>query len=375
MSIASAATDIRPILEKALEGKRISFDEGWALMNSNDILLLGQVADELRRRKHPQNYVSYVIDRNVNYTNVCAAQCSFCAFKRDVGSPEGYVLPDEVFDQKIAELAAIGGTQVLLQGGLNPALPLSYYQDLIRRVQTRYPQITVHGFSPSEVWFLAKLNKMTVYEVLGELKAAGLKSIPGGGGEILVDRVRRQIGKGKVLTDQWFEVMEAAQQHGMNTSATMMYGHIETLEERMIHLDRIRQSGDKYGGYRAFIHWDFQPDNTPLGLEVAANPDYHLGTGWEYLKLMALARIYLDNIDNLQVSWVTMGPKLAQVALQFGANDYGGTMMEENVVSAAGTRHMVGVAETVRQIETAGYTAVQRDTFYNVLKVHERSQA
>lgn len=376
MSTVTSTLETQRILEKALEGKRISFDEGLALLNSGDILLMGQVADELRHRKHPQDYVSYVIDRNVNYTNICAAQCSFCAFKRDIGSPEGYLLSDEVIDRKIDELAAIGGTQVLLQGGINPALRIDYYKDLIHRIQSKYPQITVHGFSPAELHLLAKIEQMSVYELLGELKAAGLKSVPGGGGEILVDRVRKIVGKGKVLTDQWFEVMESAQQHGMFTSATMMYGHVETVEERLMHMDRVRASGDKYGGYGAFIHWDFQPENTTLGELMRSEPGkYHLGTGWEYLKLMALARIYLDNVPSLQVSWVSMGPKVAQLALQFGANDFGGTMMEENVVSAAGTRHMVGVEETVRQIQTAGYTAVQRDTFYNVLRVHEHSVA
>lgn len=372
MSI-SAQTEVSRVLEKALEGKRISFDEGLALMHSTDLLALGQVADELRRRRHPENQVSYVRDRNINYTNVCVAQCGFCAFKRDVGSPEGYVLADEVLDKKVDELAAVGGTQVLLQGGVNPALKLDYYKRLINRFQTRHPQITVHGFSPAELYYLAKISKLSVYALLGELKEAGLRSVPGGGGEILVDRVRDIVSKGKVNTEQWFEVMEAAQQHGMNTSATMMYGHIETIEERMMHLDRIRESGDKYGGYSAFIHWDFQPDNTPLGIEVETNPQYHLGTGWEYLRLMAVARIYLDNIPNLQVSWVTQGPKLAQLGLQFGANDFGGTMMEENVVSAAGTHHMVGISETVRQIMTAGFIPVQRDTFYNILRVHDEA--
>jgi cyclic dehypoxanthinyl futalosine synthase len=226
----------------------------------------------------------------------------------------------------------------------------------------------VHGFSPAEIHYLAKISRMSVLECLKELHAAGLRSIPGGGGEILVDRVRRIIGKGKVLTDQWFEVMEAAQQLGMNTTATMMYGHIETLEERALHLIRIRESGDKYGGYRAFIHWDFQPDNTELGMEVLSNPNHRLGDGFDYLKIMAVARLVLDNVPNIQVSWVTQGPKLAQIALRFGGNDFGGTMMEENVVSAAGTTFMVGPSKAMDLIRAAGFVPVQRDTFYRVIR-------
>jgi cyclic dehypoxanthinyl futalosine synthase len=359
--------DIRPILERRLAGGRLTLEETVALLESNDLLALAQAADQVRQQFHPSGEVSFIIDRNINYSNVCVAQCGFCAFKRDVGHDEGYVLSWEVIDQKCQELVDQGGTQVLLQGGLNPALKLDYYQELISRIQTKFPPLVVHGFSPAELFYLAKLSKLSVSDCLRELQAAGLRSVPGGGGEILVDRVRQIIGKGKVLTGQWFEVMEAAQQLGMNTSATMMYGHIETIEERAMHLIRIRESGDKYGGYQSFIHWDFQPDNTPLGEEVLANPKYRLGDGYDYMKLMAVARLVLDNCKNLQVSWVTQGPKLAQVSLRFGANDFGGTMMEENVVSAAGTTFMVGPAEAVNLIRQAGFNPVKRDTFYNVI--------
>ncbi len=365
-------TDIRPILEKRLEGKRLNFEETVALLKSKDLLALGQAADQIRQQLHPDNRVSFIIDRNINYTNVCVAQCSFCAFKRDVGHEEGYVLPWEVIDQKCQELVDQGGTQVLLQGGLNPVLKLDYYQKLIDRIQTKFPPLVVHGFSPSEIHYLAKISRMSVLECLKELQAAGLKSVPGGGGEILVDRVRSVISKGKVLTDQWFEVMEAAMQLGINTSATMMYGHIETVEEQAETLLRIRESGDKFDkGYSAFIHWDFQPDNTPLGQEVLSNPQYRLGDGFDYLKIMAVARLVLDNIPNIQVSWVTQGPKLAQVALRFGGNDFGGTMMEENVVSAAGTTFMVGPKKAVELIRAAGFEPVQRDTFYNTVRTFE----
>lgn len=361
------ATDVRRILEKVYEGRRLTLEDGVALMKSPHLLEIGAAADFVRRKFHPDNTVTFIIDRNINYTNVCVATCSFCAFKRDLGHPEGYVLPWEVIDQKCQELVDQGGTQVLLQGGLNPNLKLDYYQELIRRIQTKFG-LTVHGFSPAEVHYLARISRMSLKECIQALKDAGLKSIPGGGGEILVDRVRRVIGKGKVLTDQWFAVMETAQELGLNTTATMMYGHIETVEERVEHLIRCRESQDKYGGYMAFIHWDFQPENTPLGEEVAASPDYHLGTGQEYLKIMAVARLLLDNFPNFQVSWVTQGPKLAQAALHFGGNDFGGTMMEENVVSAAGTTYHVDPPEAIRLIQDAGFQAAKRDTWYNVLE-------
>lgn len=368
--MATATTpDIRPILEKRLAGHRLTLEDTITLLHSKDLMALGQAANEIRKQLHPTNEVSFIIDRNINYSNVCAAQCSFCAFKRDVGHEEGYVLDWHTIDQKCRELVDQGGTQVLLQGGLNPALKIPYYQELISHIQTKFPQLVVHGFSPSEIFFLAKISRMSVLEVLKELQAAGLRTIPGGGGEILVDRVRRIIGKGKVLTDEWFEVMETAQMLGMNTTCTMMYGHIETIEERAMHLIRLRESGDKHGNsYRAFIHWDFQPDNTPLGEEVLSNPQYRLGDGFEYLQIMAVARLVLDNINSIQCSWVTQGPRLGQAALFFGGNDFGGTMMEENVVSAAGTTYMVTPDMAVDLIKSAGFVPVQRDTFYNVIK-------
>jgi cyclic dehypoxanthinyl futalosine synthase len=305
MATITTPLELQQIIDRRLSGGRLTFDETMALLRSPDLMALGRAADQVRRQLHPDNKVSFIIDRNINYTNVCVAQCSFCAFKRDVGSDEGYVLPQEVIDQKLDELVAIGGTQVLLQGGLNPALKLDYYQKMINHIQTKYPQVTVHGFSPSELFYLAKISKLSVIDCLRELQKAGLRSTPGAGGEIFEDRVRKEIGKGKVLTDQWFEVMESAQQLGMNTTATVMYGHIETLEERAITLLKLRDSGDKYHGYRAFIAWDFQPDNTRLGEYMTAHADqFHLGTGWEYLHYMAVARLVLDNIPNMQVYWL-----------------------------------------------------------------------
>ncbi len=371
--LRSTAPAWQHALDRAYSGQRLSFDDGVALMQCPDLVALGQAADQVRRRLHPTGEVSFIIDRNINYTNICVATCSFCAFKRDVGDvAEGYVLPEHVIDAKVQELVDQGGTQVLLQGGLNPALKLNYYQDLINHIQTRFPQVTVHGFSPAEVHYLARISKMSLRECIQALKDAGLRSIPGGGGEILVDRVRSHIGKGKVMTQQWFDVMETAAELGLNTTATMMYGHIETLEERVEHLVRIRDSQDRSGGaYMAFIHWDFCPDNTLLGLEVAAEDGYHLGTGYDYLRIMAVARLMLDNIANFQVSWVTQGPKVAQLALHFGGNDFGGTMMEENVVSAAGTTYQVDPPEAVRLIKDAGFRPVQRDTFYHTIRTFE----
>lgn len=359
---------IQAIIDKRLSGGRISLEETIALLKSRDILTLGVAADQVRQQMHPSNQVSFIIDRNINYTNFCVAQCSFCAFKRDIGHEEGYVHSMDVIDQKCEELVDQGGTQVLLQGGLNPALKMDYYQNLISHIQTKFPQLVVHGFSPSEIHYLAKISKLSVIDCLRELHKAGLRTVPGGGGEILVDRVRNIIGRGKVNTEQWFEVMESAQQLGMNTTATMMYGHVETVEEQALTLIRLRESGDKFGGYQAFIHWDFQAENNDLGKIVLGDPQYRLGDGFDYLTIMAVSRLVLDNFPNIQVSWVTQGAKLAQTALRFGGNDFGGTMMEENVVSASGTVHHVGPKEAVALIKQAGFTPVQRDTTYNTLR-------
>jgi cyclic dehypoxanthinyl futalosine synthase len=299
--------------------------------------------------------VTYVVDRNINYTNVCACGCRFCAFHRPPGHPEAYVLSREALADKIEETLALGGTQILLQGGLHPDLGLDYFEDLLAFVRERFG-IHVHGFSPPEIRHLAQREALSPETVIARLAAAGLGSIPGGGAEILVDRVRRRISPRKAGAGEWLAVMEAAHRQGLKTTATMMFGHLETDAERIDHLLRLRELQDRTGGFTAFIPWPFQPAHTDLPMPKT--------TAAEYLRLLALSRLVLDNIPNLQASWVTQGPKIAQLALHFGANDMGSTMIEENVVAAAGTAFRLPRKELVRLIVAAGFTPVQRDTFY-----------
>ena len=339
--------------KKILTQQRLSWDEALALWDL-DLLTLGRWANYVRRQRHPEAVVSYVVDRNINYTNICVAGCRFCAFFRPPGHPDGYVLPWEELACKLAETKALGGTGVLLQGGLNPDLPFSYYEDLVRFI--RQAGLHVHGFSPPEIVFFAQTSGFTIAAVLARLKAAGLGSIPGGGAEILVDRVRRQLAPGKCTAAEWLEVMATAHSLGLRTTATMMFGHIETEAERLEHLLRLREIQDRTGGFTAFIPWSFQPGGTALGGTTADVVDY--------LKTLTIARLVLDNFANLQVSWVTQGAKVAQVALEFGANDFGSTMIEENVVAATGVGFRLSREEIVRQIQGAGYQARQRDHLY-----------
>jgi cyclic dehypoxanthinyl futalosine synthase len=321
---------------------------------------LGRMADELRRRKHPDNIVTYIIDRNVNYTNVCVAKCKFCAFYRDVGSSEGYSLGfDEIF-RKIEETIALGGVQLLLQGGHNPDIPLEWYEDLFRGVKQRFPAFKLHALSPPEIIHISRLSRRPVPEVIDRLIAAGLDSIPGGGAEILVDRVRRILNcYSKATADEWLDVMRHAHRAGLRTTATMMYGTVETVEERIEHLLRLRALQDETGGFTAFITWSFQPEHTDLGGQEA--------TGIEYLRMLALSRLVLDNFENLQASWVTQGGKVGQLSLAYGANDMGSVMIEENVVRAAGAEYCMDEFEVVRNIENAGFTAKRRNMHYEVL--------
>lgn len=366
----TADAGIRAVLDKALAGERLSFDDGVALMQSPDLLSIGLAADAVRRRLHPDGQVTFVIDRNINYTNVCVADCTFCAFFRRAGDTEAYVLPTAEILHKVQELVDQGGTQILMQGGLNPNLGLDYYCDLLQAIKARFPAVACHAFSPPELAYLAKITKLPLKDLLRRLKEAGLDSIPGGGGEILVDRVRDVISVGKSRTDQWLQVMLTAQEVGLHTSATMMHSHLETVAERVEHLLRLREAQDVYGGFLAFINWDFQAGQTRLWQQMQAE-DRHLGTGFDYLRVLAVSRLMLDNFKNIQASWVTQGAKLAQVALSFGANDFGGTMMEENVVSAAGTAHHVTPPEAVRLIRNAGFRPVQRDTWYNTIRTFD----
>ena len=321
--------------------------------------LLGRLADEVRERKHPDQIVTYIIDRNVNYTNVCVARCNFCAFYRPVGSSEGYVLGfDEIF-RKIDETIALGGGQLLLQGGHNPDLPLEWYEDLFRSVKQKYPAFKLHALSPPEVIHLSRMSRLPVPQVIDRLIASGLDSIPGGGAEILVDRVRKLLNcYSKATADEWLDVMRHAHRAGLRTTATMMYGTVETIEERLEHLFRLRELQDEMRGFTAFITWSYQPDHTELGGAEA--------TGIEYLRTLAIARLVLDNFDNLQASWVTQGGKVGQLSLAFGANDMGSVMIEENVVRAAGAAYCMDEIEIVRNIENAGFIPKRRNMHYEL---------
>ena len=353
MSIDQAAARVRA-------GERVTRDEALVLYRDAPTSLLGQLADAVRARKHPNGIVTYIIDRNVNYTNVCVAKCNFCAFYRPVGSSEGYVLGfDELF-RKIDETIAVGGVQLLLQGGHNPDLPLTWYEDLFRAIKERYPTFKLHALSPPEVIHLSRLSQLPVPAIIDRLIAAGLDSVPGGGAEILVDRVRKLLHcYGKATADEWLDVMRHAHRAGLRTTATMMYGTVETNEERLEHLLRLRDLQDETGGFTAFITWSYQPANT----ELAGNE----ATGIDYLRTLALARIVLDNFDNLQASWVTQGGKVGQLSLAYGANDMGSVMIEENVVRAAGAAYCMDEAEIVRNIEDAGFTAKRRNMHYDIL--------
>ena len=349
------------ILQKALDGERLDAAEARALYDCGDLNLLGNVATRLHRQRTGSDgkTVTYIVDRNVNYTNVCVTDCSFCAFYRKEGDAEAYVHSFETIGEKIAEVAAQGGRQILMQGGHNADLKIDFYEDLFRYIKERF-DIHLHALSPPEIVHLGKLSKLPLKETLTRLKNAGLDSIPGGGAEILVDRVRTAISPKKCTTDQWLEVMGTAHELGLPTTATMMFGHVESLEERVEHLMRLRDQQDKTGGFTAFICWPFQPGQTPLAQEIGPKRT----TGWEYLKTLAIGRIVLDNIDNHQSSWVTMGPKVGQMALFFGANDMGSTMFEENVVSAAGTTYNLNEKEIRRLIEDGGFTPQRRNMRY-----------
>ena len=355
------STTIDRILSKATDGQRITFDEGVELMaNCRDLTKLGRAAHAVTMRMHPEPYRTYNIDRNVNYTNVCAAVCDFCAFYRKSNDADAYVLSREELHQKLRETVELGGDQVLLQGGMHPSLKLEYYEEMLRDLRKNFPTINLHAFSPPEIWHFHKINKLPLRTVLERLKAAGLGSLPGGGGEILVDRVRKELTKGKALTEEWLEVSRVWHQLGGRSTCTMMFGHIETGAERIEHLDRLRSLQDETGGFTAFICWTMQP-----GHKMADSPA--VGS-FEYLRTQAIARLYLDNIPNIQSSWVTQGGKIGQVALFFGANDMGSLMIEENVVASAGTVHYLTLEEIRRSIREAGWEPRQRNVFYQLVE-------
>ncbi|MBI2195352.1 MAG: dehypoxanthine futalosine cyclase [Armatimonadetes bacterium] len=360
---------IDDIAEKVVAGERLSFDEGMRLFRHSHLPELAALAHLVRVRKHPEPIVTYVVGRNINYTNVCWVKCKFCAFYRLPGQEGEYVLPLETVFQKIEEMLALGGIEILMQGGLNPKLKIEYYEDLFRAIRARYPQVILHALSPTEILYIAKLSRLSLEETLARLKAAGLHSIPGGGAEMLVDEVRETIAPLKDKSDEWLGVMRVAHRLGIRSTVTMMYGTVETLEQRMEHLLKVRGLQDEGHGLTAFIPWSFSPNGTPLGDELARNGTWRRATGYDYLRSVAVARLMLDNVDNLQASWVTQGTKIAQIALRYGVNDFGSTMMEENVVSAAGTRFNVQIQEIERCIRDAGYEPRRRNTRYELLPV------
>ena len=343
---------------------RIDKPAALELLKTSDLLALGEMADTVRKDMHPGGAVTFIVDRNINYTNVCINKCTFCAFYRETDSPDAYVLSREALSRKIDETLALGGTQILLQGGLHPDLDMEYYTGLLQYIKDRYT-INVHGFSPPEITYLAEKHHLTIRETLMTLKLAGLDSIPGGGAELLSDRVREVLSPKKIKSSQWLKVMEEAHRIGMRTTATMMFGSIEGPEDIIEHLDVIRNLQDRTGGFTAFIPWSFQPGNTELlRMKKTIGP----ATAVDYLRTLALSRIYLDNFNNIQASWVTQGLKLAQLALRFGANDFGSTMIEENVVKAAGVSYRVSKEDIIQAIQRAGFKAAQRDTYYRLVR-------
>ncbi|MEM9825652.1 MAG: cyclic dehypoxanthinyl futalosine synthase [Planctomycetota bacterium] len=368
LDLSKCDPQIAPILERRHQCGRLSDDDALTLMRSHDLASIGAVADRVTRALHPEEYRTYNIDRNINYTNICTAVCDFCAFYRSPKSDEGYVLDRQELLDKVGETVELGGDQILMQGGLHPRFKLDWYEELLGDIRREYPMVNIHGFSPPELHHFTKVNKLSIREVLSRLKVAGLGSIPGGGAEILVDRVRREITRGKVLTDDWLGVMETWHELGGVSSATMMFGHVETLEERVEHLRRIREVQDRTGGFTAFICWTFQPDHTDLAEIPPAG-------SFEYLKTQAISRLYLDNVPNIQSSWVTQGLKMGQLALMFGANDMGSLMIEENVVAEAGTVHHLTLDQIREAIEEAGFVPRQRNVRYELMDAEWEARA
>lgn len=351
--------NLQPIYQKILDGQRIGLEEAQALYDEADFHDLGQLAHQVRLQKHPDPVVTYVIDRNINYSNICVCCCKFCAFYKEPDQQDGYVLSFEEIGNKISETIQMGGTQILMQGGHHPDLPLSWYEEMLRFIKMNY-DVHIHAFSPPEVVFWSEMEQISVAVVIERLRKAGLDSIPGGGAEILVDAVRAEVAPNKCPADQWLGVMEEAHNQGLRTTATMMFGHKETPEQRLEHLFSLRDTQARTGGFTAFIPWTFQPDHTEL-------PECRKLTSIEYLRTLAISRIVLDNFDNIQVSWVTMGPQIAQLALYFGGNDFGSTMIEENVVKAAGVAFRLSQDEIHRLVSDAGFFPQQRSMDYTHL--------
>ena len=352
------ASPVNGILDRALAGERLSVEDCSQLLQSHDIASIGAAADEIRQRRHPEGIVTYIIDRNINYTNVCNVVCTFCAFYRRPGAPDTYVRTFDEICTKIDETIALGGTGVLMQGGLHPDFGLEWYEDLLRQLHTKYPTFQLHCFSPPEIHNIHLISSLDYETIMTRLKDAGLYSLPGGGGEILDDEVRKRVST-KCTTDEWLAVMRAVHHVGLRSTATMMFGIGDTVEHRVRHLQRVRDLQDETGGFTAFIPWTFQRENTALGRRIKEEP-----TGVDYLKMLAVSRLFLDNIENFQSSWLTQGLKLGQVALRFGANDMGSIMIEENVVSAAGAHNRADESMLRYLIREAGFIPQQRDILY-----------
>ena len=358
MNLAPSGRPVAQILDDAVRGRRISAGDAHTLILEGDLLELGMAAHEVRSRFNDPAVATYNIDRNINYTNVCVYKCRFCAFYRVPGDPEGYLLPFEEIGQKVEETLALNGTGILMQGGVHPDLPLSYYEDLLRYLRSNYPALHVHAFSPPEVKFIARKERMSFYDVIARLKAAGLMSIPGGGAEILSDQIRKDVlAYPKCSAEEWIDIMRQAHRNGLRTSATMMYGMGEPLVDRIEHFQRVRDLQDETGGFTAFISWTFQHEHTEM-------PDMPEIYAEEYLRTLAVSRLFFDNIVHFQTSWVTQGKKIGQTALGFGADDMGSIMIEENVVSSAGTSYRMSQDEMEHLIRSAGYTPKQRTNLY-----------
>ncbi len=364
LAAPQAAGGIDDIADKVYAGERITGEDALRLFQHTNIVELGELADLVRQRKHPDNTVTYIVGRNINYTNVCYVRCSFCNFYRIPGAEGGYVLPRETIMTKIQEMVDAGGIEILMQGGLNPKLKIEWYEDLFRAIMERFPNVILHALAPAEIIYIKKLNKLTMEETLTRLKAAGLHSVPGGGAEILTDRVRQWIAPYKDSAAEWLDCMRVANRVGLRTTATMMYGSVDTLEDRVEHLQKLRDLQDESlanypAAFTAFIAWNYQPDGTELGGTRAS--------AFDYMRTIAISRIFLDNFPNIQASWVTQGPRIGQLSLRYGVNDFGSTMMEENVVSTAGCVFTVPLEEIERLITDAGYVARQRNTRYELL--------
>jgi cyclic dehypoxanthinyl futalosine synthase len=358
MNWVAKMNSLDKIIEKIQAQKRIDVNEGLDLFRQADLLTLASLANQKRFYHHPDKMVTYVVDRNINYTNICASGCRFCAFFVKEGNDKGYIISKKDLFEKIEETINLGGTQILLQGGMHPNLEIDYYIDLLTDIKENF-DIHIHGFSPPEIDFIAKKSSLSIARTLSILKEAGLSSIPGGGAEILCDDIRKKVSPNKCTSEEWLEVMRQAHLQEMRSSATMMFGHVEKDFHIFEHMDKVRKLQDETGGFTAFIPWTFQPDNTQISVKKK--------TCVEYLRVLAMSRLFLDNIDNIQASWVTQGDKIAQTALFFGANDMGSTMIEENVVASAGVDFMLSRDELTRLITQAGFEPCQRDCYYNLL--------